>query len=108
MEWLPGLLPIALVALGCPLMMWLMMRGMHGEHGSGAHGAHGHTKDDDASRQKLAELQREVAELRKELVAPAHAAPAGAANAGLQSSTGSERDGVTPGDGAAAQQSGKE
>ena len=76
MEWLPGLLPIALVALVCPLMMWLMMRGMHGEHGSAARGAHGHTKDDDASGQTLAALQREVAELRKELAPPTHAAPA--------------------------------
>ncbi len=95
MEWLPGLLPFALIALVCPLMMWLMMRGMNGEHGSGAHGAHSPTEDDVASRQKLAELQQEVAELRKELAAPADAAPAGTANAGLQSSTGSERDGVT-------------
>jgi hypothetical protein len=105
MEWLPGVLPIALIALVCPLMMWLMMRGMHGEHGSDVHS---HTEDDVASRQKLAELQREVAELRKELVAPAHAAPAGAANAGLQSSTGNEPDGVTPREATAAQQSGKE
>ena len=95
MEWLPGLLPIALIALVCPLMMWFMMRGMHGGHGSAGHGAHSPTEDDVASRQKLAALQREVAELRKELAPPAHAAPAGAANAGLQSSTGSERDGVT-------------
>ena len=76
MEWLPGLLPIALIALVCPLMMLLMMRGMHGGHGSAGHGAHSPTEDDVASRQKLAALQREVAELRKELAPPAHAAPA--------------------------------
>lgn len=31
-------LPIALVALACPLMMVFMMSGMHGGHSDGAHG----------------------------------------------------------------------
>ena len=30
-------LPIALVALACPLMMVFMMKGMHGGHSDGAH-----------------------------------------------------------------------
>ena len=30
-------LPVALVALACPLMMVFMMRGMHGGHGGASH-----------------------------------------------------------------------
>ena len=69
MEWLTGLAPISLIVLLCPLIMWFMMRGMHGEHGHAAD----HNSDSgltaDGSQQEMEKLQREVADLRRELAA---------------------------------------
>lgn len=43
MDTFVNLIPFALVALICPLMMWLMMRGMH--HGSEHHDRHSDRED---------------------------------------------------------------
>jgi hypothetical protein len=58
MEWLIGVLPIALVALTCPLMMILMMLRMHGGHAS--------PSGRDSSDDRIAELKQQVRELRDE------------------------------------------
>lgn len=73
MESLYGLLPIALVLLFCPLLMFVFMRGMHGGHG--AHDApqarrNGHgmvSASDVVPAQKLQAMEQEIAVLRREL-----------------------------------------
>jgi len=60
MDWLIGVLPIALVLLMCPLMMIFMMHGMHGGHGQPA-GRH-----DDSADERIAELEQQVRKLRDE------------------------------------------
>ena len=55
-----ALLPF-LFLLACPLMMIFMMRGMHGGH-DGGHGNQNGTGNDAQTR--IAELEREVADLR--------------------------------------------
>lgn len=71
---MPSWFPL-LFLLACPLMMIFMMRGMGGMHG-GNDEPHSHTGDhmhdagspqsetNDARDERLAELEREVAELR--------------------------------------------
>ena len=66
MEWLTGILPVALVAVLCPLMMLLMMRGMHGGHGTDAHHPDDRTATADAA--EVARLREEVAALREQTV----------------------------------------
>jgi len=60
MDWVFGVVPIALVVLMCPLMMMFMMRGMHGGHGEPP-GRH-----DDSANDRIAELEQQVRELRNE------------------------------------------
>ncbi len=78
MESLIGVLPIALVALACPLLMLVLMRGMHGGHsGHGSHEAprpqaSGHSADgrnagDTATAEKLQAMEQEIAALRREV-----------------------------------------
>lgn len=75
MESLIGLLPLALLLLLCPLLMFVFMRGMHG--GRDAHDAprprrNGHdaidgTAADAAPAERLQEMEQELAALRREL-----------------------------------------
>lgn len=75
MESLIGLLPFALIAVLCPLMMIFMMRGMHGSHGE-----HERQRDasnagtepaltDGAASARLQAMEEEVTALRRELAA---------------------------------------
>ena len=75
MESLIGLLPFALIAVVCPLMMIFMMRGMHGGHSE-----HERQRDasnagtepavtDDAGSARLQAMEEEVTALRRELAA---------------------------------------
>ena len=61
MEALIAVLPIALIALACPLLMLFLMRGAHGGSGGGAH----HASGDPAER--LAQIEGELEHLRREL-----------------------------------------
>ena len=61
MEALIAVLPIALIALACPLLMLFLMRGAHGGSGHGVH----HASGDPARR--LAEIEGELERLRQEL-----------------------------------------
>jgi hypothetical protein len=75
MESLIGLLPFAIIALACPLMMIFMMRGMHGGHGEqGGHVGHGAPDaagqpdaPDDATAARLQAMEEQVTALRREL-----------------------------------------
>jgi len=75
MESLYGLLPIALVLLLCPLLMFVFMRGMHGGHDAhdapqaqrNGHGSVDRHGADAASAQKLQAMEQELAALRREL-----------------------------------------
>ncbi len=82
MESLIGLLPFAIIALVCPLMMIFMMRGMHGGHGEqGGHVGHGAPDGagqsdvsggdprapDDATDARLQAMEEQVTALRREL-----------------------------------------
>jgi hypothetical protein len=69
MEWLTGVVPIALIVLACPLIMWFMMRGMHGEHGHAADHSSDSGLSADGSRQEVEALKQDVAGLRRELAA---------------------------------------
>lgn len=71
MESLIGLLPFAIVAVACPLLMILMMRGMHGGHGEHAdHAAHGAPEaGDEQTAERLRAMEEEITELRRELAA---------------------------------------
>lgn len=60
MDWLIGVLPLALVVLICPLMMIFMMRGMHGGHGKAAGRSNASTDD------RIADLEEQVRQLRDE------------------------------------------
>jgi len=60
MDWLIGVVPIALVVLICPLMMIFMMRGMHGGHADSA------ARHDAPADDRIAELEQQVSELRSE------------------------------------------
>jgi hypothetical protein len=54
-----------LILLACPLMMIFMMRGMTSGHDSGPRSDHpANAGKPDARDERLAELEREVAELR--------------------------------------------
>lgn len=67
-----------LVILACPVMMMLMMRGSHGGHGdhmSGDNANHAQTMADSDAR--VAELERQVANLQGRLAEHDDAAPAG-------------------------------
>jgi len=64
MEWLIGLLPFALI-IGGMVVMHLFMRGAHGGHGGHANGQH--IGADSSAR--IADLEEEVADLRKKLSA---------------------------------------
>ncbi len=64
MEWLIGLLPVALIIVGM-LVMHLFMRGAHGGHGGHAGGQH--IGEDSSAR--IADLEEEVADLRAKLSA---------------------------------------
>jgi hypothetical protein len=60
MDWVIGVMPIALLVLMCPLMMIFMMRGMHGGHG------HSSGREDTSADERIAELEQQVRELRGE------------------------------------------
>ena len=67
-----------LVILACPVMMMLMMRGSHGGHGdhmSGDNANHAQTMADSDAR--VAQLERQVANLQGRLAEHDDAAPAG-------------------------------
>lgn len=66
MEGLVGYLPVLLVALACPLMMVLMMRGMHGGRGSQQQSCH-NTPAFEPDADQVQHLEREVAQLREQL-----------------------------------------
>ena len=55
MEALVAVLPIALIALACPLLMLFLMRGAHGGFGGSAH----HASGDPAERLKELSRRRE-------------------------------------------------
>ncbi len=56
-----------LIVLACPVMMIFMMRGMHGGHDTTHTASHNDTATgDDRAEARIAELEREVAELRSE------------------------------------------
>lgn len=69
MEALVAVLPIALIALACPLLMLFLMRGAHGGSGHGVHQASG-----DPAR-RLAEIEGELEHLRRELAQDSRTAP---------------------------------
>src|SRR3990172_3620083 len=69
MEALIAVLPIALIALACPLLMLFLMRGAHGGSGGGAH----HASGDPAER--LAQIEGELEHLRRELAQERRTAP---------------------------------
>jgi len=54
-EALVAVLPIALIALACPLLMLFLMRGAHGGSGGGRH----HASGDPAERLKELSRRRE-------------------------------------------------
>lgn len=58
MDWLIGILPIALMVLMCPLMMIVMMPAIHGAHGN----SHGGV---DIPGNRITGLERQVNELRE-------------------------------------------
>jgi Protein of unknown function (DUF2933) len=78
-EFLFGLLPLA-VFLICPLAMIFMMRGMHGGHG----GHNAHNEPDPAIARKLAAMELEIARLRGELDAADGRAVVGEPGAGRE------------------------
>src|SRR3990170_4674662 len=69
MEALIAVLPIALIALACPLLMLFLMRGAHGGSGGGAH----HASGDPAER--LTQIEGELEHLRWELAQDRRTAP---------------------------------
>jgi len=69
MEALVAVLPIALIALACPLLMLFLMRGAHGGSGGSAH----HASGDPAER--LAQIEGELQHLRRELAQDRRTAP---------------------------------
>jgi hypothetical protein len=75
MESLIGLLPFALIAVVCPLMMIFMMRGMHGGHNEherqrGASNAGTEPAvTDGATSARLQAMEEEMTALRRELAA---------------------------------------
>jgi len=68
-ETLVAVLPIALIALACPLLMLFLMRGTHGGSGGGPH----HASGDPAER--LAQIEGELEHLRRELTEGRRTAP---------------------------------
>jgi hypothetical protein len=64
MEWLTGIVPVVFVALLCPLMMWLMMRGMHSGHGG--HNTQSISQTPSADADEVARLREEVVTLREQ------------------------------------------
>ncbi|MDP2673880.1 MAG: YHS domain-containing protein [Dehalococcoidia bacterium] len=69
METLVAVLPIALIALACPLLMLFLMRGAHGGSGGGPH----HASGDPAER--LTQIEGELEHLRRELAQDRRTAP---------------------------------
>ena len=69
MEALIAVLPIALIALACPFLMFFLMRGAHGGSGGGPH----HASGDPAER--LAQIEGELEHLRRELAQDRRTAP---------------------------------
>jgi hypothetical protein len=71
MDWLTAAFPTLLIALICPIVMLVLMRGMHGGHRApGEHAAHaGRVADAD----ELARLRAEVAALREQVDTQAEA-----------------------------------
>ena len=69
MEALIAVLPIALIALACPLLMLFLMRGAHHSSGGGPH----HTSGDPAER--LAQIEGELEHLKRELTQDRQTAP---------------------------------
>lgn len=74
MEWFIGILPIAAIAILCPLMMFFMMRGGHGSHGGqGEHSGHAQPQDQDATAgddARLRQLEGELDALRHRRAGP--------------------------------------
>jgi hypothetical protein len=67
-----GLLPFAIIALACPLMMIFMMRGMHGGHSEherqrGASNADTEPAVTDGASARLQAMEEEVRALRREV-----------------------------------------
>jgi|SRR3990172_2700538 len=69
MEALVAVLPIALIALACPLLMLFLMRGAHG----GSRGSAHHASGDPAER--LAQMEGELEHLRREMAQARRTAP---------------------------------
>ena len=69
MEALIAVLPIALIALACPLLMLFLMRGAHGGSGGGAH----HASGDPAER--LTQIEGDLEHLRLELAQDRRTSP---------------------------------
>lgn len=67
MDWLVVAIPLALIALICPLTM-IFMRGMHGGHGAGGHDDHHNAGAEDPER-RLAQLEEEIGELKQRIAA---------------------------------------
>lgn len=69
---MPSWFPLLFLLLACPLMMIFMMRGAHGGHDDATAHTSGHPHEEavsgsespNARDERLAELEREVAELR--------------------------------------------
>src|SRR3990172_636642 len=69
MEALIAVLPIALIALACPLLMLFLMRGAHGGSAGGPH----HAGSDPADR--LSQIEGELEHLRRALAQDRRTAP---------------------------------
>ncbi len=62
MEWLIGLLPLALIVLACHLLMHFFMRGAHGGHSGLVRGL-----ESESSAGRIAELEEQVSDLSQRL-----------------------------------------